>query len=170
MAFALVKGLICSILIACVGLAGQAQAADAAWDTAKIEQITGLKGTFIEKENVFKVSLPRTDIKASVAGVKANTEMGLTAWSAFTRADGHTMVMGDIVLLEPEVNKVMSAALESGLEVTALHNHFFWDSPKVMFMHIGGMGDEQRLAQAVGRVFGALKEARDHKPAVARAS
>ena len=83
------------------------------------------------------------------------------------------MVMGDIVLLEDQVNPVMSAALDNGLEVTALHNHFFWDSPKVMFMHIGGMGDDKVLAGAVGKVFARLKEtgrrqgrgpARRHRP------
>ena len=67
------------------------------------------------------------------------------------------MVMGDMVLLEDQVNPVMSAALENGLEVTALHNHFFWDTPKVMFMHIGGMGDEAKLAGAVGKVFTTIK-------------
>jgi hypothetical protein len=66
--------------------------------------------------------------------------------------------MGDQVLLEDQVNPVMSVALENGLEVTALHNHFFWDSPKVMFMHIGGMGDEGKLAEAVGKVFAKIKE------------
>ena len=68
------------------------------------------------------------------------------------------MVMGDIVLLEDQVNPVMSVALDNGLEVTALHNHFFWDTPKVMFMHIGGMGDETELAAAVGKVFAKIKE------------
>jgi len=85
-------------------------------DTAKIEQLTGLKGTFIEQENVFNVSLPRTDIKPVVAGTTVNTEMGLTAWVAFTKADGHAMVMGDIVLLEGEVSPVMSSALNNGLD------------------------------------------------------
>jgi hypothetical protein len=68
------------------------------------------------------------------------------------------MVMGDLVLLEDQVNPVMSAALDSGLEVTALHNHFLFDAPKVMYMHIGGMGDEARLASSVGRVFAKIKE------------
>src|SRR5207244_3307187 len=67
------------------------------------------------------------------------------------------MVMGDMTLTEDQVNPAMSAALDNGLEVTALHNHFFWDAPKVMFMHIGGMGDEETLATAVGKVFGTLK-------------
>ncbi len=84
--------------------------------------------------------------------------MGLTSWAAFKRAGGHTIVMGDTVLLEDQVNPVMSVALDNGLEVTALHNHFFWDTPKVMFMHIGGMGDEATLAAAVGKVFAKIKD------------
>jgi len=68
------------------------------------------------------------------------------------------MVMGDIVLLEEQVNPVMSLALDSGLEVTALHNHFFGDAPKVMFMHVGGMGSQEMLAAAVGKIFAKLRE------------
>ena len=68
------------------------------------------------------------------------------------------MVMGDIVLLEDQVSPVMSVALDNGLDVTALHNHFIWDSPRVMFMHIGGMGTEQNLATAVGKVFAKIGE------------
>src|SRR3954470_6413061 len=116
------------------------------FNTEAIERSTGLKGALNEKEGVFKVSFPRKDIAATVAGVKMIPDLGLTAWAAFTHAGEHTMVMGDIVLLENEVNPVMSAALESGLEVTALHNHFLWESPRVMFMHIGGIGDETTLA------------------------
>jgi hypothetical protein len=145
-------------------------AADAPLDTARIEQLTGLKGTLNQKEGVFKVSFPRKDIQATVAGVRMIPDLGLTAWAAFTRAGDHIMVMGDIVLLENEVNPVMSAALDSGLEVTALHNHFLWDSPRVMFMHIGGMGDEETLARAVGRVFGKLKEAIQTKPSTPTAN
>jgi hypothetical protein len=80
------------------------------------------------------------------------------------------MVMGDIVLLENEVNPVMSAALDNGLQVTALHNHFLWDSPKVMFMHIGGMGDEASVARAVGGVFDKLKEVIRTKPSMPTAN
>ena len=69
--------------------------------------------------------------------------MGLTSWAAFQPMGTQTMVMGDMVLLEDQVNPVMSVALTNGLEVTALHNHFFWDTPKVMFMHIGGMGSTE---------------------------
>jgi len=133
-------------------------------DTARIEQLTGLKGRLNDKEGVFKINFPRKDIQATVAGARMIPDLGLTAWTAFTRAGDHVMVMGDIVLLEGEVNPVMSAALDAGLEVTALHNHFLWDSPRIMFMHIGGMGDEEKLAQAVGGVFEKLREVIRTKP------
>jgi hypothetical protein len=101
--------------------------------------------------------------------VKLTPRLGLTAWAAFKQAGRHTMVMGDLVLLEDQVNPVMSVALDNGLAVTALHNHFFWDSPKVMFMHIGGMGDEAALAAAVGKVFAKLKETAGGKGQAPRA-
>ena len=132
--------------------------AAAALDPAKIEQLTGVKGELNDKEGVFKVSVPRTDLAVTAAGVTLTSPMGLTSWAAFHKAGDQTMVMGDIVLLEDQVNPVMSVALTNGLEVTALHNHFFWDTPKVMFMHIGGMGPEETLAGAVGKVFATIKK------------
>ena len=139
-------------------VAAPARAADAKLDTSRIEQLTGAKGQMNEKEGVFKVSVPRADLRVTTAGVKLTPPLGLTSWAAFQRAGKHTMVMGDTVLLEDQVNAVMDAALQNGLEVTALHNHFFWDQPKVMFMHVGGTGDEERLASAVGKVFAAIKQ------------
>ncbi|MBI3782108.1 MAG: DUF1259 domain-containing protein [Deltaproteobacteria bacterium] len=127
-------------------------------DTAKIEDLTGAKGKLDEKEGAFKVTMPRSDLAVTAAGVRLTPPMGLTSWAAFKPAGAHTMVMGDTVLLEDQVNPVMSVALDNGLEVTALHNHFFWDTPKVMFMHIAGMGDAEKLAAAVGKVFGKIKE------------
>jgi hypothetical protein len=141
-------------------------------DTAAIEELTGAKGALDVKEGVFKVTLPRGDIKATAAGVKMTPALGLGAWAAFMRAgkqSSHTMVMGDIVLLEDQVNPVMSAALDAGLEVTALHNHFFWDTPKIMFMHVGGMGEEKALAGAIGKVFARLKETAGGKGEVLKA-
>jgi hypothetical protein len=139
-------------------LASQSLAQNAKLDTARIEQLTGAKGKLDEKENVFKVSVPRSDLQMNAAGVRMTPPMGLTSWAAFTPMGDHVMVMGDTVMTEDQVNPVMSVALENGLEVTALHNHFFWDSPKIMFMHIGGMGEQDRLAQAVGKVFARIKE------------
>ena len=137
---------------------GVVGAADPALDTAKIEQLTGAKGDLNTQESVFKVNVPRTDLAVTAAGVKMTPPMGLTSWAAFQQVGPQTIVMGDIVLLEDQVNPVMSVALTNGLEVTALHNHFFWDTPKVMFMHIGGMGSEETLAGAVGKVFATVKE------------
>jgi hypothetical protein len=124
----------------------------------KISELTGLKGQMNEKEHVYKVSFARDDIKSTAAGVTLTPGLGLTSWAAFTKTGDHVMMMGDTVLTEDQVNSVMSVALENGLEVTALHNHFFYDSPKVMFMHIGGMGDEEALAKAVGKVYAKVKE------------
>lgn len=144
-----------ALLIAIVLLAAPAKSG---LDTARIEQITGIKGKWNEKEGVFKVEMPRSDLAVTAAGTKMIPPLGLTAWAAFTKAGSHVVVMGDMVLTEDQVNPAMSAALDNGLQVTALHNHFFWEQPRVMFMHIGGMGDEATLANGVAKVFGALKE------------
>ena len=147
-----------------VGIAAQTKP-----DTVKIEQLTGLKGEMNDKEGVFTVRAPRTDLQVTTAGVKMNPAMGLTSYAAFMKIGSKTMVMGDTTLLEDQVNPVMSVALDNGLEVTALHNHFFWDSPKVMFMHIGGMGDEEKLASAVGKVFAKIKETSGGKGEIPKA-
>src|SRR5881397_3924089 len=95
-------------------------------DTARIDELTGLKGKLNEKEGVYKVTFPRADVPVSVDGWKMPPFMGLGTWAAFTKgAHTEAMVMGDTVLFEDEVNPVMSVAFENGLEVTALHNHFF---------------------------------------------
>ncbi len=157
------------ILIVMVVGWGIVRAADPALDTAKIEQLTGVKGELNTQEGVFKVSVPRTDLAVTTAGVKMTPPMGLTSWAAFQQVGPQTIVMGDIVLLEDQVNPVMSVALTNGIEVTALHNHFFWDSPKVMFMHIGGMGSTEALAGAVGKVFATIKETSGGKGSVPHA-
>src|SRR4051794_9061749 len=91
-----------------------------------IDQVTGAKGVYSTSENVHKVSFPRTDVKVTVDKWPMQPFMGLTSWASFTQGGfREAMVMGDLVLFEDEVNPVMSAALDNGLEVTALHNHFF---------------------------------------------
>lgn len=149
-----------------MSLAGvHAAASQNALDTAKIEQLTGLKGAFSQKENVFKVSKPRTDVKIQVDRWPMPPFMGLASWAAFTPArNGQVMMMGDTVLFEDEVNPAMSAALDAGLEVTALHNHFFFDQPKVYFMHIGGMGSATQLSSAVKKVYDKVAEVRAAHP------
>ena len=134
-------------------------------DTATIEAVTGLKGTYNKSENVFKVNNPRTDIKLSVDRWTLPPFMGIASWAAFTPMAGGTMVMGDTVLFEDEVNPAMSAALDAGLDVTALHNHFFFDQPKVYFMHIGGMGDVRTLAAGVKAMYDRVAQIRAAQPA-----
>lgn len=134
-------------------------------DTAKIEQLTGLKGSFSKEENVFKVSKPRSDVKIQVDKWSMPAFMGLTSWAAFTPAhNGQAMMMGDTVVFEDEVNPAMSTALNAGLEVTALHNHFFFDQPKVYFMHISGMGSVDELAAGVKKVYDKIAEIRASRP------
>ncbi len=140
-------------------------AANAALDTNRIEQVIGLKGTWSAAEGVFKVTSPRTDVKIAVDGWTMPPFMGLGSWAAFTEAKmGGAMVMGDTVLFQDEVNPVMSVALDNGLSVTALHNHFFYDEPKVYFMHIGGEGSAEKLSTAVRKVWDKVKEIRGANP------
>ncbi len=138
-------------------------------DTAKIDEITGLKGKLNEQENVYKVSSPRTDVKVSVDEWQMPPFMGLTTWASFMpdKKSG-TMVMGDLVLFQDEVNPVMSAALENGLQVTALHNHFFFDDPKVYFMHIVGEGETETLAKGVRAALDKIKVIRAATPSPAK--
>src|SRR6266700_2118419 len=139
----------------------------AALDTAKIDNLTGLKGKFNEKEGVYKVTSPRNDVKVVVDGWTMPPFMGLGTWAAFTETKNGAMVMGDTVLFEDEVNSAMSAALDNGLSVTALHNHFFFDQPKVYFMHIEGEGTVDKLAAAVKKMYDTIKPIRgpNAKPA-----
>jgi Domain of Unknown Function (DUF1259) len=130
------------------------------FNTARIDELTGLKGKMNEKEGVYKVTFPRGDVKVVVDGWSIPPFMGLGSWAAFAAAKEGAMVMGDTVLFEDEVNAAMSAALDNGLSVTALHNHFFFERPKVYFMHIEGEGTVEKLASAVRKVYDKIKETR----------
>src|SRR6266487_773021 len=136
-------------------------------ETARIDELTGLKGKMNEKEGVYRVTFPRDDVKVVVDGWTMPPFMGLGTWAAFTETSNGAMVMGDTVLFEDEVNSAMSAALDNGLSVTALHNHFFFDRPKVFFMHIEGEGSVEKLASAVKKVYDTTKAIRgpNAKPA-----
>src|SRR6266705_2214230 len=102
--------------LALAGALSPSLAAEGKLDTAKIEQLTGVKGELSEKEGVFKVTAPRSDLKVTIAGVKMTPPMGLASYAAFMKAGAKTMVMGDTTLLEDQVNPVMSVALDNGLD------------------------------------------------------
>jgi hypothetical protein len=142
-----------------------ATAAPADFDTARIDELTGLKGKLNEKEGVYRVTFPRADVPVTVDGWKMPPFMGLGTWAAFTKGT-HTeaVMMGDTVLFEDEVNPAMSAAFEGGLSVTALHNHFLFDHPKVYFMHIEGAGRLDELGRGVRKVYDKIKEIRAASP------
>src|SRR6266446_6219791 len=146
----------------CLGIVSISFAAEL--DTARIDQLTGLKGKMNEKERAYKVTFPRDDVKVVVDSWTMPPFMGLGTWAAFTPTKDGAMVMGDTVLFEDEVNAAMSAALDNGLNVTALHNHFFFDHPKVYFMHIEGEGEVDKLAGAVRKVYDAAKQIRAANP------
>src|SRR5205807_1347567 len=134
-------------------------------DTAAIDEITGLKGTLNEKEGVYRVTFPRNDVKVTVDGWQMPAFMGLGTWAAFTKgSQTETLVMGDTVIFEDEVNPAISTAFENGLSVTALHNHFFFDHAKVYFMHIEGQGTAAQVATAVRKVYDKIKEIRATSP------
>src|SRR5205807_6464004 len=134
------------------------------FNTARIDEITGLKGKLNEKENAYKVTWPRGDVKVVVDGWTMPPFMGLGTWAAFTGSNEKALMMGDTVLFEDEVSAAMTASLDNGLSVTALHNHFFYDKPKVFFMHIEGEGNVEQLASAVRKVYDAVKKIRSENP------
>ena len=114
-------------------------------DYQQVLKIVGKQGDY--KVNVLKVNIPRNDLKMKIAGYAVPTPFGFGGWFAMEKGDGgEDVVMGDLVLTQSEVNEVMSRLLGHGIEVTALHNHFFWDEPRVFFMHIHGHGKAVDLA------------------------
>jgi hypothetical protein len=140
---------LCVVASLVIGTAVGAPAARAQDVPAEYQQVLstlGNQGDF--KDNVLKVNIPRNDVKVTVAGVATPTPFGFGGWVAMTKGDsGHQVLMGDLVLLQDEVNPVMSALLDNGFDVTALHNHFFWDEPRMFYMHVHGHGTAAELAQ-----------------------
>jgi len=127
----------------------------------------GKTGDF--KDGVLKVNIPRTDLQVSIQQRPVPTALGFGGWVAFTKApDGMGVMMGDLVLTEDEVNPVMSAVLDQGLQVTALHNHFFWEQPRICYMHVHGMGRTSIGNTAIMAEVGTAAIATDRADALRR--
>lgn len=164
MRFPIGRALGAALLLA-PAIVGARQAQGTKLDTAKIDEITKLPGTWNAQEGVYKVTVPRSDVKVAVDGWNMPPFMGLTSWAGFQAGvKAPAMVMGDLVLFQDEVNPVMSALLDAGVSVTALHNHFFFDEPKVYFMHLGGEGKTEELAAGVRKALDTVKQIRDAAP------
>src|SRR5437016_9187521 len=137
--FVLAVALVCAV---------PAVAQDMPADYKQVVDLLGKTADF--KDGVLKVNIPRNDLSVVVANVKTPTPFGFGGWIAMTKGTGAVSVMmGDLVLVQDEVNPVMSALLDNGLEVTALHNHFFWEEPRIFYMHVHGHGKPADLARMV---------------------
>jgi hypothetical protein len=136
------------ILTAAVLLAQPAPAQEMPPDYAAVLKALGRQGDF--KDGVLKVNIPRSDIQVAVDGVATPTPFGFGGWIALARGDHGDVMMGDLVLTEDEVNPVMSAVLDGGLDVTALHNHFFHETPRLFYMHVHGHGTPAEIARRIG--------------------
>jgi hypothetical protein len=148
------KRAVITCVISLLAAAATASAQQMPPEYQEVLSTLGKQGDF--KANVLKVNIPRNDLTVTVAKVRTPTPFGFGGWVAMTKGDGGMEVlMGDLVLTQEEVNPVMSAILDNGLEVTALHNHFFWDEPRIFYMHVHGHGAPADLARK-------LKPALDH--------
>jgi hypothetical protein len=138
-------------------------APDTRLDADRIGRAAGSKTT-TAPDGVVRIAWARADVAVTVDGMPLKPFAGLGSWAAFTSAPHGAMVMGDTVVFQDEVSPAMDAAFAAGLEVTGLHNHFFFDEPKVYFMHIGGSGDPEKLAAGVKAVWDAIKKVRAETP------
>lgn len=157
---------VCAVLsLTSLAFLAQAQEMPAAYKA--VLDTLGKTGDF--KDNVLKVNIPRNDLSITVANVKTPTPFGFGGWVAMTKGTGGMdVMMGDLVLTQEEVNPVMSALLDNGLEATALHNHFFWDEPRMFYMHVHGHGSPAELARKVKPALNLI--GKGAKPAAAPAT
>ncbi len=139
-----------------------------ALDTAAIARIVGIKGT--AKAGEYKITVPQHDLNIMVDGFKIIPAMGLGTWIAFTPTTQGAMVMGDIVVTETDLKPVQQEVIRQGLTITAIHNHFVRNQPNVMYMHIGGTGSTEAMAQKAKAVLDRVAAARGGDPAKGNAS
>jgi hypothetical protein len=158
--------LVIAWFITCAGAVSIVSAQEIPADYREVLKTLGKQGDF--KDQVLKINIPRNDIKVVVDGVATPTPFGFGGWLAMSKGDGgRDVMMGDLVLLEEEVNPVMSALLDNGLEVTALHNHFFFEEPRVFYMHVMGHGSAADLAHKAKPAVDLIGNVQRKKPATA---
>jgi hypothetical protein len=145
------------VLAHAVAADGQSLDADKIGGQAGVTAVTA-------KDGVIRIAWARDDVPVTVDGMVLPPSVGLTSWAAFAPTEHGAMLMGDMVVFEDEVNRAMDVAFSGGLEVTAIHNHFFFDEPKVYFMHIGGAGDSLKMAAAVKGIWDAIRTYRKQHP------
>jgi hypothetical protein len=162
-------GWTCGVTLLSLSLAAAAGGQEMPADYKAVTSALGRSGDY--KDGVLKVNIPRTDLEVTIHERPVPTPLGFGGWLAMSRGDGgHDVLMGDLVLAEDEVNPVMSALLESGLEVTALHNHFFWERPRLFYMHVHGMGTAADLATRLKPAMAVIDKAMGTPQAPAAAS
>jgi hypothetical protein len=154
------------LLLALLSSAALPQTAPAANDWKQVDQALGRTGQQ-QADGAYKFGLPRGDLSVTVDGVQVKPALALGSWLAFSGPGQGAMLMGDLVLTEDEVSPVMVALQENGIQVTALHNHVFHESPRVMYMHIAGHGDAAQLAAAMKKVIALTKTPAPAQPAAA---
>jgi hypothetical protein len=146
--------LICGALA--VGQTANGSASPSASDWKSVENAMGRSGQ-VQPGDVFKFGMPRKDLHVVLNGVEIKPALALGSWVAFKQENGGSMVMGDLVLTEDEVEPVMMKLQESGISQSALHNHLLWESPHVMYMHISGHGESVQLAKAIHEALALTK-------------
>src|SRR5215467_10376425 len=124
-------------------------------DWQKVDEVLGR--TAAVTGDVHRYGFPRSDLQVTVDGVTIKPSLALGGWTAFKPAHDGVMVMGDLVLLETEINPVMSKMIENGLEITAVHNHLLRANPATFYMHVGGHGDQAKMASVIHDALSASK-------------
>ena len=154
------------VFLGVVGLLGGARATAQEMPAEYATVLTSLGKTGDFKDGVLKVNIPRNDLRVTIGRRSAPTPFGFGGWIALTKGEGGAdVLMGDLVLTEDEVNPVMSAVLQNGLNVTALHNHFFWEQPRIFYMHVHGMGSAAELTRQVKPAIDLIDQAMKRAPA-----
>ena len=156
---------ICLMLLVSLVLVQPVLAQEMPAEYAAVLKSLGRQGDY--KEGVLKVNIPRNDVNVSVDGVATPTPFGFGGWIALTKGDHGDVMMGDLVLTEEEVNPVMSAVLDNGLDVTAIHNHFFYESPRIFYMHVHGHGMSADIAKRIAPALALIGKTPSRRPVTA---